>query len=109
MPSARRERYIGEGVFACGSKRLSASPMPRSLVTFLAEQESNIHRTIVFTRRYTILQQRIEKRTLLCYTVYNYVLQDLTLCGIAEVKEYGHEFPEKAPHPQKGEESLSLN
>ena len=37
---AGRERYIGEGGFVCGSKQLSASPMPHSLGTFLAEQES---------------------------------------------------------------------
>ena len=34
-PSARRERYIGEGGFLRGSAELSASPMPTSLVTFL--------------------------------------------------------------------------
>jgi len=32
---ARRVGYIGEGGFDCGSKRLSASPMLSSLVTFL--------------------------------------------------------------------------
>ena len=37
IASARRERYIGEGVFACGSKQLSASPMSPSFGTFLGE------------------------------------------------------------------------
>ena len=35
MPSACRERYIGEGDFARGSVQFNASPMPLSLVTFL--------------------------------------------------------------------------
>ena len=37
---ALREGYIGEGAYDCGSKHLSASPVPHSLGTFLAEQES---------------------------------------------------------------------
>ena len=40
-----RERYIGEGAFA-----VSASPMPHSLVTFLAEQESNRFRPYMIDR-----------------------------------------------------------
>ena len=39
---ARRVGYIGEGGSGAGATSLSASPMPRSLVTFLAGQESNI-------------------------------------------------------------------
>ena len=37
---ALREGYIGEDAYDCGSNHLSASPMPHSLGTFLAEQES---------------------------------------------------------------------
>ena len=32
---ARRERFLGEGDFDCGSNQLSASPKLTSLVTFL--------------------------------------------------------------------------
>ena len=32
---ARRERFLGEGDFDCGSNQLSASPKLISLVTFL--------------------------------------------------------------------------
>ena len=39
---ARRVGYIGEGGSGAGATSISASPMPLSLVTFLAGQESNI-------------------------------------------------------------------
>jgi len=44
----RRVGYIGEGGSGAGATSLSASPMPHSLVTFLAGQESNITATSIF-------------------------------------------------------------
>ena len=68
---ARRVGYIGEGGSGAGAASLSASPMPHSLVTFLAGQESNIHCTLDF------LQSKISPQPL--WNVENFPVENLEL------------------------------